>query len=386
MIERLCRDPYRLFFPLGAMSLLYGLILWMLYGLFEFGDFPYEKHIMLFLGGYLSFSVIGFLLTAIPRFTSTDFLTKNELFLFALAILFSIVTFLIDKIGFFWGTIHILFFLLIVFAAKRFSERKNNPPYTFIFVGLGVILGALGSLIMSLSYISPAEFHSLEKFGTIIFYDYTVFSLILGVGGRLIPGILGFSEVVNRQRNIYEKNAPFFKMIPTRIWLSLFFLITAIILELKGFERYSWSIKAFLVTFFSIKYWQLYKKPKLLKWHRQILRLSCFFLVLGSWVLCFSNQYTTHLKHMIYIGCYSLLTLMVASRVIIAHSNESLDYEYRKYPYLFVGALIAIASFTRILAPFIEDSYLPHLGYSALLFGAAVIIWILSFFRFTLAK
>ena len=80
MLDILRKDPFRLFFPIATLCLLYGCALWVFFGLFNYGDFPVNEHTKLFIGGFLYFSIFGFLLTAIPRFTQTEFLTKLELF------------------------------------------------------------------------------------------------------------------------------------------------------------------------------------------------------------------------------------------------------------------------------------------------------------------
>jgi uncharacterized protein involved in response to NO len=73
------------------------------------------------------------------------------------------------------------------------------------------------------------------------------------------------------------------------------------------------------------------------------------------------------------------MTIMVASRVIVAHGHDSLEIEHKKMPYLVVGSLIVLAAATRGSAYLMPDSYIRHLGYAAFVLFVAGIIWGLFF-------
>jgi uncharacterized protein involved in response to NO len=79
--------------------------------------------------------------------------------------------------------------------------------------------------------------------------------------------------------------------------------------------------------------------------------------------------------HLLFIGGFSLLTLMVASRVILAHGSDGLSLEKQRLPYWLPGGLILLASLTRWLAPIAPSSYLRHLGYAAGCFIVGTVIW-----------
>ncbi|MGB0455071.1 MAG: NnrS family protein [Bacteriovoracaceae bacterium] len=381
MIQSLCKDPFRLFFPVALFCLFYASGLWTAYGLFELGDFPVQEHANLFLGGFLSFSILGFLLTAIPRFTSTDFLSFKGLICLSSIILATLIFYFLDNQVLFWLSISCGWICLFIFGIKRFLRKKQNPPFTFIFVGLGLIFGFTGSLMNLLVSFSYETFESLEVWGKLFFYDGMVTAFILGVGGRLIPGILGFSEIVQSQRKVYEESRPFFSIIPKDIICSLLFFVTSFILEGIGFTHEGFFLRAIVITYFSFRYWRIHEKIKTGKWHGRMLKVSCVFLFITSWLLCFFIEDSLHIKHLIYIGTYCLMTLMVASRVIIAHGNESLDIEHKKNPYLLVGSLVVLAALTRASAHLIPNSYIAHLGYAGLVLLSATLIWSFVFLK-----
>jgi uncharacterized protein involved in response to NO len=71
------KDPFQLFFPLGALLAVASVLPWtaQLYGQ---GGYPRELHRVLMINGFLLSFVAGFLMTAITRFTGTHFATKGE--------------------------------------------------------------------------------------------------------------------------------------------------------------------------------------------------------------------------------------------------------------------------------------------------------------------
>tara|TARA_Y100000768_G_C23991035_1_gene693072 strand:+ start:10518 stop:11696 length:1179 start_codon:yes stop_codon:yes gene_type:complete len=381
MFNHLCKDPFRFFFPLAIACLLYGCSLWFTYAFFGIGEAPITQHATLFVGGFLYFSILGFLLTAIPRFTGSNFLSLWELVIFIVHLMGVVFSYFLDSHIFYWAFIASGWVTFLFFAVPRFVVRKQNPPFTFVFVGLGVVLGLLGSSLNFLAALESGIFGALKPWGKLFFYDGMVTCFILGVGGRLIPGILGFVESVAEQRRRYEQPKRFLSIIPRDIIFAFIAFILSLVLEGFGLVSTAFVIRGIVITYFSFKYWRLHEKVKSQKWHGKVLKLSCFMLLFGSWVICFGTEYTIHFKHLIYIGSYCLMTLMVASRVIVAHSNESLDIEFKKWPALALGIILLIAAFTRASALFIEGSYIRHLGYTALMLGIAVLIWISVYFK-----
>ncbi len=380
-MKELCKDPFRLFFPVAILCLLYASGIWIRFGVFNQGDFPVEAHANLFLGGFLFLTIMGFLLTAIPRFTQTDFLSKGELGMGVIVLLAVVSTYLFEATPWFWLSIFIGWLILLTFAARRFFKRAQNPPFTFVFVGLGVALGLLGSLFSFLANIHYDTFAHLENWGKLFFYDAMVMAFIIGIGGRLIPGILGFVEIVKEQREVYEKPVPFLKVIPIDIKICLVVFILSLIFEGIGLDRIGYVLRALVITFFSFRYWRLHERVETGKWHGRILKLSCWMLLLPSWLLCFFVADAIHVKHLIYIGSYCLMTLMVASRVVMAHGSEGLEIEFRKLPYLLIGFLVVFAGFTRATAIMMPDSYENHLGYAGILLFVAGVVWVVFFFK-----
>ena len=69
------REPYRVFFPLGILCGLAGVAIWPLYSFGLTATYSGRSHALVQIFGFLYAFIAGFLLTAVPRFTGTEFAT-----------------------------------------------------------------------------------------------------------------------------------------------------------------------------------------------------------------------------------------------------------------------------------------------------------------------
>src|SRR5262245_36269773 len=65
-------DPYRVFFPLGIVLGVFGVAIWPLYYYNFTQGYSGRAHALVQANGFLYAFVLGFLLTAIPKFTGTE--------------------------------------------------------------------------------------------------------------------------------------------------------------------------------------------------------------------------------------------------------------------------------------------------------------------------
>ena len=82
------------------------------------------------------------------------------------------------------------------------------------------------------------------------------------------------------------------------------------------------------------------------------------------------------------------MTLMIATRVTLAHGDHGYELEGSSKALKWAGILILAAMLTRIMAPFTMSAYRRHLGYASLVWILAIIFWAWVFFRkiFVLSK
>lgn len=354
------KEPYRLFFPLGVIMLLWGALLWVPQ-MWSQESYPVVAHRYLMINGFCSLFIAGFLMTAVPKFSNTQSAHPLEVGAF------SFVTFLGLFFSFnnqealsylasgFSGVVLLLFFL------RRLITKKVNPPYSFIFIFIGLIFWILSSVMCAFQPLDT--YKNLHSQGAIL-------AIILGVGSRLLPGILGHVEIVQSQRKLYETEKAYLKTIPFWFFILIFLFILSYF-----FNNFFGLLLRFLTVFsIALSYWKLYKAPAektALTWS---LWFSCWLIVISFFISLIWPGGGIHASHSFFLGGIVLLSLLIATRVLQSHGIKEKKVESYKVLYV-ISFLIFLAGATRVSAILMPEHYLHHLGYSSITLVLAVLIW-----------
>ena len=364
MIEK---NPFRIFFPIGIAFSIIGTMVWILFVFQMLPFYPGPNHPEVMIGGFLYSFSFGFLLTAIPRFTGSTPATDAEIYSIAIPCIGALIAALFWKFFFF----HIFLFLaeifLVIFLIKRFLTRIHKLPSPFIFVGFGMFSGLLSTAFyVTNDLISiPGPLFIIAR---ILFLKGTMFFLLLGIGSRLIPALLGWIEMPTAVLQTRTKS-PYLFPIGALILLSGFIV--------EGFfsSDYGKMIQAIPLAFFPFFAWKIYKKPKnpgFLSW----------LIIIASWLLVFGfissiliPLHAIHLIHLSYVSGLGLLTLMIATRVSVSHSGLNSMIEQKSKLLLSVGVLVILAATTRASSGISEKIYLHHLAYASSCWIVGVLLW-----------
>lgn len=370
-MNKICKDPFRLFFPIGCVLGLLGNSIWPLFYINpQWLGFATNTHRSIMIGGFLTAFVVGFLMTAVPRFTKTHFATKQEIYLALAALFLSQLGVLLKNESLFYTSTLLVYLFTVIFASQRFIKRKENPPSTFIFVGAGILMFLFSSLALSFD-LSPTAKKLFESY----FFQGGVLSLVIGIGGRLIPGIFGWTDIVQNQRKQYEQPISFQKVIPKWIYGTLLLFIISFPLEYLLNETLGRSARAIVVSTYALFYWKLYKLPNELSLLTLFLWISSLCVFIGSWVYALAPSLAIHGLHIIFIGGFSLMTFMVATRVTLAHGGGDKILEKKSSVLLISGLLISIATASRLASGIFPENYTGKLAISSSLWIAGLLVW-----------
>ena len=360
-------EPYRIFFPLGTLLFLCGILLW-IPQLFNSGEYPVLLHRALMLNGFTASFIGGFLMTAVPKFSQTDEARPIEVGAFFVVVMFALIAGHLGheiclKVASALQPITILIFLL-----RRITKRKQNPPYSFVFIFVGLTLWALSSLLGIF-----IESDALMR----LHYEGAIAAIILGVGSRLIPGILGHVEIVAAQRSQYERPISIIKTVP----IHFVFLIAAFVGSYFAPEEIGNWVRLLVVGTISFTYWKLYLTPKdktALTW---CIWFSAWMITLSFFLRALWTDAGIHASHSFFINGIALLSFLIATRVLQSHGPKNKELENEKVLYAVTG-LVFISSVTRVSAYILAESYQHHLGYSALILSGAAILWGWKYLRY----
>ena len=366
-------DPYRIFFPLGIILGAMGVSIWPLYYYSVTEGYSGRAHAFVQTDGFLYAFIIGFLLTAIPRFTGTEAPSRRVQYALAFvvalsAIAFELQFFVIGQTGFV-----LAHFTLIVLAARRFMRRQQDPPETFSLVGLGLIAGALGALIddgMAWNVIGP----SWDLLGKRLLTEGMVLLLVLGVGGFLGPRLLGFAALPQFIKTGTSMPAPNTKRI-------LLYKVAGLAVLLSLITEYGFgvSIMAFLraaaasaVILSTVQPWRRPSVRTTLAW---CVWTAHWLVILAVWLVAIVPRYRIDFLHVLFIGGFTLLILAVGTRVTLSHGGHSLAQERSSWPLRIGLGTGLIAMLARIGAPFAGFTYFAHLAWAAWFWMIGILFW-----------
>ena len=374
-------DAYRLFFPLGIVLGAIGVSIWPLYYYGAVDWYSGRVHAFVQTNGFLYSFILGFLLTAIPRFTGTETPSRVVQYVLAAIVTLSAIAFelqfpVVGHTGFV-----VAHFTLIVLAVKRFRRRQQDPPETFPLIGLGLISGMLGALInagIAWNVIQPIW----DALGKRLLTEGMVLLLVLGIGGFLGPRLLGFAAMpkFNGTAELTAGNrALAYKVAGLTVLLSL---IAEYGFAFPGMA-FLRAAAAAAVILSTVRPWQRPAMHTTLAW---CVWTAHWLVILSLWLAAIFPRYRIDLLHILFIGGFTLLILAVGTRVTLSHGGHSLALEGASWP-LRIGITTGlIAMLARVGAAFSSLTYFEHLAWASLLWMAGILFWGFHLFRLIRAR
>ena len=334
--------------------------------------YPVLAHRYLMLNGFSASFIAGFLMTAVPKFSQTKVAESYEVVVFIFVTMTGLVFAYSGNERFTFISSSLQAFLILSFLFTRIIKRKVNPPYSFVFIFVGLLLWLVSGVMSTLS--------DSEAF-KILHYEGSIVAIILGVGSRLIPGILGHVEIIQAQRKRYENEKPFFITVPLHFLLMILAFVVSYFLS----EPIGIYLRTIIVILIGLFYWRVTAFPKIKSALTWSVWCSCWFII-GSFVLkSVWEEGFIHASHAFFFSGILLLTLLIATRVLQSHGPKKIELENSKVLYL-ITALIILAGATRVSAFVMPEHYLRHLGYSSMLATVGVCLWSFKYLRFVNTK
>jgi uncharacterized protein involved in response to NO len=255
---------------------------------------------------------------------------------------------------------------LATFAYRRFRSKKSNPPRGFLFVPVGLAWGAGAAALQVLVNGGIVLPHALTELSRVGWQQAFLLNLIVGIGSRMIP-FLSKARAVNPMQSQKEG---FGLPLTIMIGLNLSF-----ILEAFAPTAFVYGLRALVMTAAAFFLFDIHKPRFEKTWVGTGLRFASVMMVIPYVLIPFWPGNKLALLHLVFIGGFSLVTLMIATRVVLAHGGHSLQTE-KSSP--FVAAVIFIFVVAAVLRSF---SYFDG---AATLWLVAIVTWFGAVGRFLL--
>jgi uncharacterized protein involved in response to NO len=384
-------EPYRIFFPLGLFWGLVGVLYWLPKAFTPFlVSVPTYVHVFVQIYGFLWCFVVGFLGTAVPRFTGTPLLKNWETLIQAVLSLLCMVALVLKPS---WA--HVIFFLasflFTVGISARFFRRKNIVPASMACIPFGLLSAVVGGFCMSMVYWGPTlgatKFYLLGK-GLLM--QSMMLLLLMGVGGFMMRSILHVSAPPGPGNSV-ESTKP-----KPRDWVVFSCLGAAVlgsyIFEALVASNYENSSRDLLKSYLIIKAagtlrvtivaWFCLSHIQIHRWPRSG-KLSAVWLWLGLWLMviglfgesAFSESYRLAFRHLTLIGGFAFSIFCISTRVILSHARRPALLSRASIPFTVAMVLMIIALATRFSVAFVPQNAMRHYAYAALMWGAGALVW-----------
>jgi len=370
------REPYRIFFPLGILFGLAGVAIWPAYSFGLTATYSGRAHAMAQTYGFLYAFIAGFLLTAVPRFTGTEPPSRTTQYSLAAVLIVAVAASELRAFAIGTASFVIAHLMLLTLLARRFARRKQNPPPTFVLVGLALMAGAFGALLeagVAWELIGA----SWDLLGKRLLTEGMVTLLVLGVGGFLGPRLLGFAALPQHGAplNLDQKSPRVLRSSGVESFVAGLVVLVALVAE-YGFEV-PWMayLRAVVVSALVVRSLQLWRRPEVRTTLSWTIWTSQWAIAIGVWVVAVAPKYRADFLHVLFVSGFSLLILAIGTRVTLSHGGHDLAAERRSWPLRIGLALALIATLARVGAPFASATYFDHLMWAALLWMAGMICW-----------
>lgn len=344
--------PYQVLFPIGILSSLVAVGIW----LFQSAEWVPAPalviHSRLVAGGFLWSFITGFLMTAIPRMTGTRGARPIEwTFGIVLMLLQFALSWFPDIRWFYFNQIGLVIFLMIYGGRRVFAANKPIPVF-FSHVAIAMLLAILGAYYYS---------NGNGYMGVHLYHVGAVLLLVLGIGTRFFSFLSGLPsefETASRAQHLM------FHGLGILVGVLLYVAGTFRILAYLGLAITTFIYMAFV--------WRIFRKSQrasALKWGVRIVALSVPLTFFLCWLE--PGYYITWL-HLLFIGCFALITYAVATRVTLAHGSYTIDIEMKSRALWFFLIFLSASLVLRL-----------YYGYSGsdvrkLILHLAVLFWILA--------
>lgn len=363
----LASEPYRLFFFSGAVWSIIGVALWPLFYAQQIGFYPSFVHARIMIEAFGAAFVVGFLGTAGPRMATAPKLTPLELgWLFVLhqACGVSHLTLHMD-----WGDdcfIALLGSLLLCLVIRVVKFRKEAPPPQLLLALTGLVCGITGAsfLLSNATLLDPQRL----RLANLLLYQGLLLPPVLGIGAFVFPRMLGgdFGD---------PKTAAQSRVKLVRSVVAALAVVASFFLEAGGFVLGGYALRALAAaTYLLVEVrWQRHQSGSLTTGLIWALILGGLGLALAGF---FYAQHVS-VEHLLYIGGFGMLMLVVGSRVLFGHSGDLEGFFVKSKWVRFLVFLGVLAAITRATPAWVPSTTVSHHIYAAITWALLALFWLL---------
>jgi len=371
------REPFRLFFPLGTLFGCLGVSHWLFYALHLSPSSSALFHASVQMGAYMACFIVGFLFTALPRFSSTAIATNGELLVVSALLVAELVCLSVGWWIAAQACVAGLQFVVAWFAGRRFIARRSvvGPPIEFVWIPIGVALGLVGSAALACGQrgLVPGW---VTAAGRVMAQQGFVLSIVIGVSGFMAPRLLGHARSVDITLSPAQASRRRARRLLGHATAATAFS-ASFFLEGFGLAGPAYLMRAAVVTVLLAWATQWYRRPAASDFYLQLLRWSLWMMVLGLWTAGLWPRYRIAMLHLMFVGSLSLMTFAVGTMVVLSHTGGATVLRRPLWVLRIVAWGLGTATVARVLADLRPVFYFRLLGLASSAWLIAAVSWLL---------
>lgn len=366
-LHPLRREPYRLLFPIGFILAWAGVAHWLFLGLGLTGEYRSIFHAMTQIQGFMSALAAGFLLTFVPRRTGAAPPRMATVVLTALMPIGTTVSAWFERWA--WSQLFWLVFVfaLFGFALGRLKQAKvaSQLPDSFVWVGVALVVGIVGSIVTGVAAAMGPDWMWLHDIGRAALLQGLMCSMVLGVGSVLLPILLRG----DRGALTASWGGRLAHLAAAVLFFSSFWLEGRIDMQLGFGLRGGVAAGVLLGTA------QLWRPPRLPGLFRWLAWIGGWCVPLGFLLVAVMPSLRKSGLHVVFLGAFGLLALVVSSHVAVAHAGEAEGLAKRPWRVGSMGLLLLAAVGARLMIDLQPERFSLWIGVAASCFLAATLAW-----------
>ncbi len=364
-------EPFRLLFPLGLVLGCVGIGLWPAFLLGWAEVYPGIPHARIMMQGFMSAFVFGFLGTALPRLLDVPRVGLTTTLLLGAGLVVSTILQLCSRTATGDAVFLITFLGFAGTLAVRFRQRKDTPPPGFVLVLAGLLSAFVGNLILLAEGASGGSLPGgIIHFGKLLAWQAYLLFPVMGIGAFLLPRFFGLP---NRQQ--FPE-----LLMPSREWLvrAAFaavcgaVVMAGFLIQIAGETSIGFALRAVGVAVYLLREVPIHRAREARGSLAFALKLSLASFPVGYLLLAFFPAWHLTLIHIVFITGFSLITLTVASRVILGHSGQSARFQATSPTVLVLTGCFVAALLVRLGGDFLMPDQRFHF------YALASLLWIVG--------
>jgi uncharacterized protein involved in response to NO len=373
-------EPFRVFFPLGMLAGLAGVLQWPLYYGKWLGYNPIDAHPRLMIEGFMGAFVLGFLGTAFPRLVGNRRWFALEWLVLLGLWLGVVVNAGLGRVPAADGMFAVMLVVLWSGLAGRWAlGRRDTPPPGFALamaglLGAAVAAGCLawnGGLWLGLTGLTWAKLWLFQGF---------LLLPLMGIGPYMLPRFLGQSSSHSFDDSP-RPPAGWWPRVGSAVFWGLH-IVASFALEVYGYPVLGQVLRAVVIGVWFALETPLFRPAKTPSTGGTVVRLAIIGLITGTAAAGLWPAARIGSLHLFFASGLGLMTVAVATRVILGHAGRHDLLVGRMVWLRWVAGLLVLAATTRMSADFLPKVQVSHHIYAAWTWVVGGVIWLAALAKF----